>query len=98
MWHNVRMAETTTYHVGEPITLTGYADDFEGAVTAVRFSLDEGEHWTTYPVDGATLPQGIGWTFTYVPPTPGVYLLRAQSLSGEAESAVVTTFAFEVLP
>lgn len=87
-----------THRVGQPVVLTGYADDFEGAVTAVRFSLDEGEHWTYYPVDGATLPKGVSWSLTYTPPTPGLYLLRAQSLSGDAESAIVTTFAFEVLP
>ncbi|MBR3257368.1 MAG: hypothetical protein IKF96_00080 [Eggerthellaceae bacterium] len=92
------MTDLPTYHTGEPITLTGYADDFEGAVTAVRFSLDEGEHWTVYPIDGATQPRGVSWTFFFTPPEPGFYLLRAQSLSGEAESAVVTTFAFEVKP
>ena len=92
------MNELPVYHADEPIRLTGYADDFEGAVTAVRFSLDEGEHWTVYPVEGATQPRGVSWSFYFTPPEPGFYLLRAQSLSGEAESAVVTTFAFEVKP
>ena len=92
------METASAYHVGQPIRLVGYADDFEGAVTAVRFSLDEGEHWTVYPVDGATQPRGISWTFFFTPPEAGFYLLRAQSMSGEAESAMVTTFAFEVLP
>ena len=85
-----------TYRVGEPIRLTGYADDFEGAVTAVRLSLDEGEHWTVYAVDNATLPQGVSWTFTFLPPQAGVYLLRAQSMSGDTVSSIITTFAFKV--
>ena len=92
------MNESPAYHVGEAITLAAYADDFEGAVTAVRFSLDEGEHWTTYPIDGATLPRGVSWSFTFTPSAPGLYLLRAQSMSGQRESSVLTTFAFEVLP
>ena len=49
------MPESMTYHAGQPITLVGYADDFEGAVTAVRFSQDEGRHWTVRPTDEATL-------------------------------------------
>ncbi len=91
------METQPTYRLGDTVVITGYADDFEGEVTAVRFSLDEGEHWTTYPVDEATLPQGVSWTLRYTPPVAGSYLLRATSLSGTQESSVVTTFAFAVL-
>ena len=83
--------------MGEPVELRGYADDFEGPVTAVRLSLDEGAHWTVFPMEGVTLPRGVSWTFTYVPKQAGLYLLRAQAMSGDVISNLLTTFAFEVL-
>jgi len=85
------------YRVGEPVRLVGYADDFENAIAAVRFSLDEGVTWTEYPTAGAVPETGVNWSFTYTPERPGLYLMRAKSVNGRGElSAVTTCFAFRV--
>ena len=87
------------HHVGEPIEFVGYADDFENAIAAVRFSLDGGASWTEYPTRGAVPDVGVSWRFSYTPQQAGVYLLHAKTVNGAGElSHVTTSFAFEALP
>ena len=83
--------------VGEPLVLSGHADDFEHAVAAVQFSLDDGAHWTTYPTAGVAAERGVSWRFSYTPQRAGTYLMRARAVDGEGNaSALVSSYAFTV--
>ena len=43
--------------------------------------------------------KGVNWHFTYTPPHPGRYLLKARAIDGEGNaSALVASYAFEVRP
>lgn len=85
--------------VGEPVTFDGYVDDFEHNVAAMQFSLDDGATWTTYETRGVMADKGVNWHFTYTPPHPGRYLLKARAIDGEGNaSALVASYAFEVRP
>jgi len=84
--------------VGEDVLFEGYADDFEGHVAGVQFSLDNGLTWTTYETSGAQEDRGVRWSFVYRPQQAGRYLLRARALTeGGVPSSVVSSFAFEVI-
>lgn len=84
--------------VGEDVLFEGYADDFEGGVAGVQFSLDGGLTWTTYNTPGVREDRGVRWSFTYRPQRAGRYLLRARALAeGGVPSSVVSSFAFEVI-
>lgn len=94
-----RLETNLIRRVGEPVEFVGYADDFEHAVAGIQFSLDDGESWTTYPVQGVREDRGVRWTFAYTPEAPGRYLLKARAVDGRGiPASVVSGFAFEVLP
>jgi hypothetical protein len=78
---NVSVAAPFTGTVGEPMTFTGWASDYDKAITAVRYSLDGGEHWTTYDTQGTTPERWVSWSFTWKPPQAGHYSLRVQSVN-----------------
>ena len=40
--------------VGKRVTFSGYAEDYGRQIVSVQFSLDDGEHWTTYDVSDST--------------------------------------------
>ena len=84
--------------VGEDVLFEGYADDFEGAIRGVQFSLDGGLSWTTYETVGVRDDRGVRWSFVYRPQQAGRYLLRARAVAeGGVPSSVISSFAFEVL-
>ena len=49
----------------------------------VQFSLDDGEHWTTYDVSDSTDELWVHWTFSYTPERPGLYRLLVRSVNDE---------------
>lgn len=84
--------------VGEDVLFEGYADNFEGGITGVQFSLDGGLTWTTYETPGTRDDRGVRWSFAYRPQHVGRYLLRARALGeGGRPSSVTSSFAFEVI-
>ena len=84
--------------VGEEMVFEGLIHDFEKTVSAVKFSLDDGQTWTSYELEGNDSNE-ITWRFTYVPKTPGYYLLKVCAVDAADEpSDYITGFAFEVLP
>lgn len=88
-----------TYRVGQPIPFSGYVDDFDQGIAAIQFSLDDGATWTTYETEGTVTDKGVNWRFDYTPASPGRYLLKARALDKQGgASALVSRFAFEVLP
>ncbi|MEE8716866.1 MAG: hypothetical protein SOI26_03065 [Coriobacteriales bacterium] len=67
--------------VGESVTLEGYAIDYGRRIAQVQFSLDEGDHWTTYETPGTTDERWVHWTFAYTPEQPGDYRLAVRSVN-----------------
>lgn len=87
------------YYAGRPIEFSGYVDDFDRAIAAMEFSLDDGASWTAYPTEAVDKSRGVNWRFVYTPAEPGRYLLRARPVTADGEpSPLVAGFAFEALP
>lgn len=79
--------------VGIPVRFKGSAYDFGHAIRAVQFSLDDGEHWTTYETPGTNDCQNLSWTFDYTPELPGDYVLRVRSMNDAGEVSPEAAFA-----
>lgn len=77
------MIPRTYGHVGKTIRFKGNAYDFGHAVRAIQFSLDDGEHWTTYDVSDSIDELWVHWTFSYTPERPGLYRLLVRSVNDE---------------
>lgn len=75
------MLGRTMGKVGEPLTFSGYADDFDKTIAAIEFSLDEGATWTRYPTPDATSDKLLTWSFAYTPEEPGLYRLRVRAVN-----------------
>lgn len=89
-----------SFKVGDQISFEGYADDFNTAISAVEFSLDGGETWTSYKTENATSSRWVYWNFDYVTAAPGTYRLdvRARAADGTVSplaSSVVFTVVSE---
>ena len=84
------------FTVGDQIVFEGYADDYDVAIAAVEFSLDNGKTWTSCPTSGATTDRWVYWYFGYTCDTPGTFKMnvRARTANGGVsplESSVVFT-------
>ncbi|MCI9129502.1 MAG: protein tyrosine phosphatase [Eggerthellaceae bacterium] len=83
-----------------PITFSGYVDAFDGSpeqdIAAVQFSLDDGAHWTDYPLDGCNDDAGVSWTFQFTPHEPGSYCLHVRALGSEGASSLISSTPFMV--
>lgn len=66
---------------GKPLTFSGYANDFDKAIVALEFSLDEGATWTRHKTTGTTSDKLVNWTFTYKPEKPGLYRLHVRAVN-----------------
>ncbi len=85
-----------SFKVGDQIGFEGYADDFNTAISAVEFSLDGGETWTSYETANTTSRLWVYWHFDYLAETAGTYRLdvRARAADGTVSplaSSVVFT-------
>lgn len=92
------MLGTVLGKVGEPLTFTGYADDFDRAIVAVEFSLDGGSTWTRYETCDTTTDKLLTWKFVYTPQEPGRYRLRVRAVNedgGKSPLADVVEFFAE---
>lgn len=83
--------------VGEPMEFTGYAYDFDRAIAAVEFSLDQGQTWTCHDTPTCEPGRMVWWSFAYTPVRPGSYelLVRAVNIDGEASPAAAR-YEFDV--
>jgi hypothetical protein len=75
------MISKITGTVGKPLTIAGYANDYDKRIIAVQFSLDDGETWTTYETPGTVPDKNLYWKFEYVPEQPGDYQLLVRSVN-----------------
>ncbi len=79
------MRREQLYTVGETITFEGYADDYDKAIRAIQFSLDNGKTWTEYATTGAHAGCWVYWHFAYEAERPGRYLLRVRSVNEDGK-------------
>ena len=52
---------------GQPYTFGGYAYAYNNVITGVEFSLDRGETWVHYDVEGANYIRWVSWYLTFTP-------------------------------
>lgn len=92
-------SDGVTFAIGDEITFDGYADDCGRAISAVEFSLDNGENWTSYATENALQSRWVHWSFAYQPESAGDYCLsvRARSEDGTV-SPLTATLYFSVSP
>lgn len=69
--------------VGETYSFEGYADAINEQVTAVEFSMDGGETWTTFDTSDSDKKKWVYWHFNFTPEDPGAYVLMVRAVSGD---------------
>lgn len=74
-------------HVGKPIKLEGTAYDFGHPISAIQFSLDEGENWTEYPTEHTNDYQNLTWSFSFTPPKAGSYKMKIRAANERGETS-----------
>ena len=86
-----------SFKVGDQIGFEGYADDFNTAISAVEFSMDGGETWTSFETKNTNPRYWVYWHFDYLAETPGTYRLdvRARAADGTV-SPLASSVAFTV--
>lgn len=91
----IKAAYRATAH--EPMTLEGWAYDFDRAITAVELSFDEGETWKTCPTTGATAERWVWWSFAFTPRETGLHKVIARSVNEDGKrSPLPAAHTFEV--
>ena len=83
-----------SFKVGDMIGFEGYADDFNTKITAVEFSMDGGETWTTCPTENTTSRLWVYWHFDYQAEAAGTYKLDVRAV---AEDGTVSPVASSVV-
>lgn len=90
-------ADEESFKTGETIVFEGYADDYDVAVSAIEVSMDDGETWTTYEVEGATADKWVYWYFGYTPEAAGTYKMQVRAVTAEGVvSPLASTVVFTV--
>lgn len=81
------MIGTIAGQVGKPLSIMGYANDFDRRIQAVQFSLDDGETWTSYETPGTVADKNLYWKFEYTPVQSGSYQLLVRSVNEEGAAS-----------
>lgn len=90
-------ADGVTFKPGDTIVFEGYADDYDVPITAIEVSMDDGETWTTFAVEGATVDKWVYWYFGYTPEEEGIYKMQVRAVTAEGVvSPLASTIVFEV--
>ena len=83
--------------VGKPMNFEGYADDFDKAIVAVEFSLDNGETWTSFDTTSSDTDSWVYWSFDYVAEQPGIFKLDVRAVTEDGTvSPLASSVVFEV--
>lgn len=90
-------ADEAAFTTGETIVFEGYADDYDVAIAAIEVSMDDGETWTAYEVEGATVDKWVYWYFGYTPEAAGTYKMQVRAVTAEGVvSPLASTVVFTV--
>lgn len=85
------------FKVGDMIGFEGYADDFNTPITAVEFSMDGGETWTSFPTEHTTARLWVYWHFDYQTETAGTYKLDVRAVAADGSvSPLASSLVFTV--
>ncbi len=94
---NISVKADYAGRVGEPMHFEGYADDFDKAIIAVEYSLDEGTHWTRHAIEDTVPEKWVYWHFSWTPRTEGSYRMLVRAVNEEeAASPVPAAHQFDV--
>lgn len=86
-----------SFKVGDLIAFEGYADDCGTKVTAVEFSLDGGETWTSFDTSSSDAEDWVYWHFDYTPEQAGIYKLDVRAVTEDGTvSPLGSSTVFEV--
>lgn len=86
-----------TFKVGDQISFEGYADDCGTQVTAVEFSLDGGQTWTSFDTSSSDTESWVYWNFDYVAEQPGTFKLDVRAVTEDGTvSPLASSTVFEV--
>lgn len=85
------------FKVGDMIGFEGYADDFNTPITAVEFSMDDGETWTSCATDNTTSRLWVYWYFDYQTEAAGTYKLDVRAVAADGTvSPLAASMVFTV--
>ena len=84
---NVAAKGVRIHKLGNPIEFEGYADDFDRAIVAVEFSLDDGTTWSRCETPHTNAERWVYWHFTYLPEKAGCYVLKARAVNDCGETS-----------
>ncbi|VEG98812.1 Uncharacterised protein [Slackia heliotrinireducens] len=75
---------------GKRVRLEGVAYDFGKCIKAVEFTLDGGQNWTRYDTPDMTDYQNVCWSFEWIPPKRGFYVMHIRSVNDKDECSPAT--------
>lgn len=85
------------FEAGNQITFEGYADDFDVAISAIEFSMDGGNTWTSYETKDANINKWVYWYFTYDAAVEGTFRLDVRSRTADGKvSPMASSIEFTV--
>lgn len=73
------MIAPQTMKLGQTITLSGYADDYDKAIVAIHLSFDGGDTWTRMDVSDTTADLWVHWSCEFTPEAAGEYQVKVRS-------------------
>ncbi|MCI9129510.1 MAG: molybdopterin-binding protein [Eggerthellaceae bacterium] len=79
------MIGTIFADAGNPIEIKGTAYDFGHSVSAIQFSLDGGEHWTTHECKDTKDHLNLTWTLVLTLDEPGSYKMDIRSVNDRGD-------------
>ena len=88
--------EGQVIEAGKPYTFEGYADAWESPMTALDFSMDDGQTWTRYELEDTNVDQWVTWKFTWTPDagSDSAYVLQVRGVDADGD---VTPEPIEVM-
>lgn len=87
------MIARTHGKAGDLLEFSGSAYDFGHSITAIQFSLNNGETWTTYETPGTNDYQNLNWKFQFSIEDPGFYVLRVRSVNDAGRVSPESAFS-----
>ena len=74
-----------SYRCGETICVEGWADDYDKAITAIRFCIDGSLSYTEMATPEAVAGRLTNWKFSYIAKTPGMHCLEVRAVNEDGK-------------
>lgn len=87
------MIKRTFCRVGQTVRFTGNSYDFGDRISAMEFSMDDGNTWATYETPETNDYQTLTWSFDFTPDREGHYVLKVRSVNSEGKRSPEDDFA-----